>query len=121
MRPRTDPVVEAQSGNPLVSLDITGAGGIDDAFGKRGRRLGSGAVPAGLGTGQPVTDELLVETGLHLAGTVIGSRPVPRRIGGEDFVGQHQVAVGVDAELEFCVGDDDSLSERVVGGLDVGL
>ena len=32
-----------------------------------------------------------------------------------------QVAVLVDAELELGVGDDDSLRQRVVGGLDVGL
>ena len=117
----TDPVVEFQARNAFVGFDIARPGGVDDIGRQRRWRDVTVAVPAGLRAGEPVADELLVEAVLDHALLVVVGTPVPRRVGGEDLVGQSQVAVLVDAELELGVGDDDALGQRVVGALDVGL
>ena len=117
----SNPVVEPAARNAFVGFDIARAGGVDDVGGQRRRRFVAVAVPAGLRAGQPVADELLVEALLHDALLVVVGAPVARGVGGEDLVGQSQVAVLVDAELELGVGDDDALGQGVIGALDVGL
>src|SRR5271157_6368129 len=92
-RGRPDPVAETAPRNALVGLDIAGPRRVDNVFGQRGRRIGAVAVLAGVGASQPVSDELLVEAVLGDALVILVGGPVPRRIGGEHLVGQHQVAV----------------------------
>ena len=117
----SDPVGEVQARNTFVGFDVTRAGGRGDVGRQGRRRFIAAAVPAGIRPGEPVADELLVEARLHDAFPIAVGRPVPRRVGGEDLVGQHHRAVLVDAELELGVGDDDSLGQRVLGGLRVDL
>src|SRR6202012_876318 len=85
---RPNPVTEAQSRNTFVGLNVTGTSGIDDVVRQRGRWQWSTPVPSRIGTEQPVADELFVEAVLHLADAVVGRRPVARRVGGEDLLGQ---------------------------------
>lgn len=89
--------------------------------------FGSGAAagyrhgPSRTRAGEPVADELLVEAGLHDTRPVAVGGPIPRRVGRENFVGQHQATVAVDPELELGVGDDDSPRQSVIGRLHIDL
>ena len=66
---------------------------------------GVGLVPAGLLA--VVADELLVEAVLRAARLVRVRGPEARRVGRQRLVAEHELAVGVEAELELRVGDDD--------------
>ena len=43
-------------------------------------------------------------------------RPEPRTVGGHHLVDQDDAAVAVAAEFKLGIGDDDALSQRVIGG-----
>ena len=92
----TDPIVEGQTGNALVRLDVACTGRVDDLLRQRRRCRVRATVPAGFGAREPVAHELLVETGLYLARFVAFERPVARRVGGEHLVGEHEVSTGVE-------------------------
>ena len=78
------------------------------------------AVPSGVRTSEPVADELFVETGLHRPFAVGVGRPVARRVRSQHLIGEHQVPVAIDAELELGVGQYHALAQRVLGGLAIG-
>ena len=61
---------------------------------------------------EPVAQKLfIVARGVAAHGVLVGG-PVARAVGREHLVHQDQLALGVQAELEFGVGDDDALLER---------
>src|SRR4051794_39994986 len=81
--------------DPLVGLDVLGAGLLDHV----GWQLGSGwrVVPARL-VG-PVAHELLVEGGLRLAWLVAVGGPEARGVRGQHLVGEDDLGAGVAAQL----------------------
>ena len=42
-------------------------------------------------------------------------RPETGTVGCEHLIAQYQIAVFIQTELEFCIGDDDPAAERVIG------
>ncbi len=80
---------------------------------------GTGPVAGVAGGGECSADDLFVEAlGLVAGGEpgVVGRLdPPPRRVGGERFVDQEELAVGVDAELELGVGQDQPGVETTLG------
>src|SRR3954452_19554958 len=85
-----DPVVEGLAGDALVGLDVELARAGDDVV--RDRRRRRRLVPAA--RRGPVADVLLVEGRLPAAGLVAVGRPVARRVGRQDLVPDHELAVG---------------------------
>src|SRR5205809_853541 len=86
----------ASDGQSFEGLDIARARACDDVIGKLGP--GRGLVPAERLA--VVAHELLVERGLRPAGLVVGRRPEARGVGREGLVGEYELALTVDPELE---------------------
>src|SRR5690349_13610178 len=94
---------ERLASDPLVGLDVFGAGLLDHVGRQlRRRRL---LVPAGLGG--PVAHVLLVEGGGSGARLVAGGGPEARGVRGQHLVAEDDLGAGVAAELELGVGEDD--------------
>ena len=68
---------------------------------------------------QVVAHELLVEARRAGAGCVPIGGPETRRVRCQHLVDEHQLAVGVEGELELGVGDDDAARRREVRGFEV--
>src|SRR6266566_6111895 len=95
--------------NAPISFEITLAGGIHHAR-RQGwrRRIAVPAAGAALGV-EIVAQRLLVETRLRLAGLVGVRRPEPGAIRRHHLIDQDDAPVLVASELEFGIGDDDTL------------
>src|SRR6201999_4472798 len=106
-----DPGAERLAGDPLVGLDVLLGRLGDDVVGDRRRRRV--AIPAR--RGGPVAHVLLVKAGLATAGLVMVSRPETRRVRRADFVADGELSVGIEAELEFGVSQDDPVGAGVLG------
>lgn len=96
-------------GQHLISLQILPDGLLHDIPGER-------PVIAGVGL-QPVAGELLVKGGLSMSGLIAVGRPEAGAVRGQHFITQNNIAVLVQTEFEFGVGDDDAAGESVVGTL----
>ena len=67
------------------------------------------------GRRQPVSQVLLIKTRLWSTGFVLISRPVPRRVWGEEFVDENDILRHeIHAEFELGVGEDQPLGYCVV-------
>ena len=63
---------------------------------------------------KPVAGELLVEGRLTVTRLIAFCRPEAGAVRCEHLVADHEVALLVKTEFEFCIGDDDSLCEGVL-------
>src|SRR5437899_4811915 len=97
-----DPVSERLAGDALVRLDVARLRARDDVVGNR--RGGRELVPSA--ATRPVAHVLLVKARLPMPGLEALGRPVAGGVRGEHLVGDHQLAVEADAELELRVGED---------------
>src|SRR5215210_7014473 len=104
--------LEAEPGQALERLRVASPRAGDDVV--RKLRAGWGLVPAQRLA--VVTDELLVERRLWPARDVLVRGPEAGGVRRERLVGEDESAVGVDAELELRVGDDDAALQRMCGG-----
>src|SRR3954470_23104323 len=101
---------ERLAGEPLVRGHVALARLRHHVVGdrRRGRRL----VPAG--AGRPVAHVLLIEARLPAPDRVLVGRPEARRVGGAHLVAEHELAIGIEPELELRVREDDPALARVV-------
>src|ERR1700712_39324 len=112
---------ELPAGDAAIGLEITLAGGLDDACGQRRRRgLAVPAAVAALGV-EVIAQRLLVEARLRLSRTIGIRGPEPRTVGRHHLVDQDDATGLVAAEFEFGVGDDDALlaADPLAEGIDV--
>ena len=63
---------------------------------------------------EPVAGELLVEGRLTVTWLIAFCRPETGTVRCEHLVTDHEVALLVKTEFEFCIGNDDSLCEGVL-------
>src|SRR2546430_11300893 len=113
-RTRGSRVPQTPAGDPEVRLEITLARR-PHYLRRQGRRRRD-AVPLALlfQAREVVTQRLLVEARLALAGLIAVRGPEARRVGGEDLVDDQEPAIRRRAELELRVGDVDAASRRVL-------
>src|SRR5258708_3238704 len=104
--------LEFAARDAAIRFEIALAGSVHHAGGQR-RRRGVAVPAAGVAFGvEIITQRLLVETRLRLAGLVDIDRPEPRTVGGPPLVDQDDAPTAVATEFEFCVGDDDAAVAR---------
>ena len=66
---------------------------------------------------KPVTDELLVEGRLAVAGLISFQGPEAAAVGSEHLVAEHYFAIFIETELELGVSNDNAPGQSVVGAL----
>ena len=62
---------------------------------------------------EPVAGELFVEGRLTVAWLIAFCRPEAGAVRCEHLVADHEIALVVETELEFCIGNDDASGECI--------
>lgn len=70
------------------------------------------AVPI-LEGGQVIAHELLIKTWGRTAGLILICRPEATAVGGEKFVDEEKIILGIETEFEFGIGEDDAGLRRM--------